>query len=226
MFLNAAVPVCDIEVLEKFRLRTGLLRAVDSPLHLLLEYISRKSHTQAFEGVGFSRDQVQNLTPSLGPTRSALICGYLRRRDVLPHSSMQQVFNPFLLGMGHELIAQKSAREKTSKSFESAVPAANRRLVGRGHSQWAAQDHSAPCENPEEPVLLQHDHHCYLNVMAITYFLLQFLLPMHMVKISKIIYHCTVPNFFFLNSMNYCKTTLFRIELFGDKNKKIHGKLS
>ena len=119
MFLNAAVPVCDIEVLEKFRLRTGLLRAVDSPLHLLLEYISRKSHTQAFEDVGFSRDQVQNLTPSLGPTRSALICGYLRRRDVLPHSSMQQVFNPFLLGMGHELIAQKSAREKTSKSFES-----------------------------------------------------------------------------------------------------------
>ena len=115
---------------------------------------------------------------------------------MLPDSSMEQVFNPFLLGMGHELIAQKSAREKTSKSFELAVPAANRRLVGRGHSQQAAQDHSAPCENPEEPVLFQHDHDCYLNVMAITYFLLQFLLPMHMVKISKIMYHCTVANYF------------------------------
>ena len=30
----------------------------------------------------------------------------------------------------------------------------------------------APCENPEEPILFQYDHHCYLNVMAITYFLL------------------------------------------------------
>ena len=88
MFLNAAVPACDIEVLEKFRLRTGLLRAVDSPLHLLFEYILRKSHTQAFEGVGFSHDQMQNLNPSLGPTSSALICGFLRRKDVLPHSSM------------------------------------------------------------------------------------------------------------------------------------------
>lgn len=140
---------------------------------------------------------MQNLTPSLGPTSSALICGFLRRKDVLPHSSMQQVFTPYLLGMGHELITQKSTREKTSKSFESAVPAANRRLVGRGRSQWAAQDHSDPCENPEEPILFQYDHHCYLNVMAITYFLLQFLLPMHMVNISKIIYHCIAPIFFF-----------------------------
>lgn len=92
--------------------------------------------------------------------------------------------------------------------------------MGRGRSQWAAQDHSDPCENPEEPILFQYDHHCYLNVMAITYFLLQFLLPMHMVNISKIIYHCIIP-IFFLNSMNYCKTTLFRVELFGDENGKL-----
>ena len=80
MLLNAAVPVWDIEALEKPHLENSIVQSRGQSILFTIWINLRKNSYTGIWGAEFSHDQMWDLTPSLGPTSSALTCGSLRRR--------------------------------------------------------------------------------------------------------------------------------------------------